>query len=127
MHILKLGVIPVNGSYRAEWVLAFFRAARHGLKAQLTWVDGATHAASELISDHLLPLARQGLKQCGVEGADIGLYLGTIEPNQVCVKKISLASSIRRNSLPLVYGNLKVPRLRLSANPEVWTLTLPEV
>ena len=57
----------------------FFRAARHGLNAQFTWVDGATHAASELILNHLAPLARQGLKQCDVEAADFDRCLGTIE------------------------------------------------
>lgn len=57
----------------------FFRAARHGLNAQFTWVDGATHAASELILNHLAPLARQGLKQWDVEAADFDRCLGTIE------------------------------------------------
>ncbi len=39
----------------------FFAAARYGLKAQFTWVDGKRHTASGLILDHLLPLARKGL------------------------------------------------------------------
>src|SRR3954469_15062403 len=39
----------------------FFAAARFGLGAQFQWVDGQTHAASELILKHLLPLARAGL------------------------------------------------------------------
>ena len=57
----------------------FFAAARHGLSAQFNWVDGKTHSASELILDHLLPLARQGLEQASVTPADVDHYLGVIE------------------------------------------------
>ena len=57
----------------------FFAAARHGLNAQFKWVDGKTHSASTLILDHLLPLAHQGLKEAGVDPADIDRYLGVIE------------------------------------------------
>ena len=57
----------------------FFAAARYGLKAQLTWVDGKRYIAAALILDHLLPLAREGLRQSGVEGDDIERYLGTLE------------------------------------------------
>ena len=57
----------------------FFAAARYGLGARFTWVDGKRHIASALILDHLLPLARAGLRQSGVEGIDIDRYLGTIE------------------------------------------------
>ena len=57
----------------------FFAAARYGLGAQFTWVDGKRHIAPALILDHLLPLAREGLKQSGIEGEDIDRYLGTVE------------------------------------------------
>jgi CBS domain-containing protein len=57
----------------------FYRAARHGLNAQFTWVDGVSHSASALILKHLLPLARHGLKKCGVDLTDIQYYLGIIE------------------------------------------------
>jgi CBS domain-containing protein/gamma-glutamyl:cysteine ligase YbdK (ATP-grasp superfamily) len=57
----------------------FLAASRHGLNAQLTWVGGETRAAASLILEHLLPLAREGLKASGIDGADIDLYLGTIE------------------------------------------------
>jgi CBS domain-containing protein/gamma-glutamyl:cysteine ligase YbdK (ATP-grasp superfamily) len=57
----------------------FFAAARHGLNAQFTWVDGKHHIAASLILDHLLPLAREGLRQSGIETTDIDRYLGTIE------------------------------------------------
>ena len=57
----------------------FLRAARHGLNAQFTWVDGLTHAASALVVDHLLPLARAGLKHKNIASEDIDHYLGVIE------------------------------------------------
>jgi CBS domain-containing protein/gamma-glutamyl:cysteine ligase YbdK (ATP-grasp superfamily) len=57
----------------------FFAAARYGLRAQLTWVDGKRYVAAALILDHLLPSAREGLRQSGVAEADIERYLGTLE------------------------------------------------
>ncbi|MFK7987664.1 MAG: CBS domain-containing protein [Sandaracinaceae bacterium] len=57
----------------------FFAAARHGLKAQFTWLDGETLTAAELIRKRLLPLARQGLAQSNIDAEDIDRYLGIIE------------------------------------------------
>ncbi len=59
--------------------LNFFRAARHGLDAQLKWIDGESHSAPALILDHLLPLARQGLLAAQVAVEDVDKYLGVIE------------------------------------------------
>ena len=57
----------------------FFAAARHGLKAQFTWLGGKSHTATSLILDHLLPLARRGLKDSGIVAEDVDTYLGVIE------------------------------------------------
>jgi CBS domain-containing protein/gamma-glutamyl:cysteine ligase YbdK (ATP-grasp superfamily) len=57
----------------------FFAAARHGLQAQLTWIKGENVPASDLILNHLLPLARQGLKESAIDSEDVDRYLGTIE------------------------------------------------
>jgi CBS domain-containing protein/gamma-glutamylcysteine synthetase len=57
----------------------FFAAARHGLSAQFNWIDGESRAASSLILDHLLPLARQGLLSADVDTADVDKYLNVIE------------------------------------------------
>jgi CBS domain-containing protein len=57
----------------------FFAAARHGLKAQFTWLGGKSYTVTSLILDHLLPLARAGLEQSGIEAKDIDNYLGVIE------------------------------------------------
>ncbi len=57
----------------------FFAAAQNGLNAQLSWVGGRLEPASGLILDTLIPLARVGLKDSGVDGGDIDTYLGTLE------------------------------------------------
>jgi CBS domain-containing protein len=57
----------------------FFRAARHGLDAQFNWLDGRSAPVSSLVLEELLPLARQGLNNAGVELAETSKYLGIIE------------------------------------------------
>jgi CBS domain-containing protein/gamma-glutamyl:cysteine ligase YbdK (ATP-grasp superfamily) len=57
----------------------FWAAARYGLKAQFTWVNGMSYGSSRLILEHLIPLARAGLKARKIDSSDIDLYLGTLE------------------------------------------------
>ena len=57
----------------------FLAAARHGLEAQLSWVEQSPMPASQLILEELLPLAREGLETPGLEQENIDLYLGVIE------------------------------------------------
>ncbi|HEX8188902.1 MAG TPA: glutamate-cysteine ligase family protein [Pyrinomonadaceae bacterium] len=57
----------------------FFAAGRHGLGAQFRWVGGESRTASDLILEHLLPIAREGLAASRIDAADVDLYLGTIE------------------------------------------------
>lgn len=57
----------------------FFASARHGLDAPLTWVDGKTGTAREVIRSTLLPLAREGLEAGNINSDDIDRYLGIIE------------------------------------------------
>lgn len=57
----------------------FISAARLGLNAQMTWVDGHFGPVSKLILDHLLPLAREGLKSKGVNSGDINRYLDVLQ------------------------------------------------
>jgi CBS domain-containing protein len=57
----------------------FLAAARDGLKARLTWLGGREVGAAELLLDELLPQARHGLAQAGVEAADLDRYLGVVE------------------------------------------------
>lgn len=56
----------------------FFAAARHGLNAQLRWLDGKSLSAASLILNDLLPLARAGLKQASVDSAETDKYLGIV-------------------------------------------------
>lgn len=57
----------------------FFAAARHGLNAQLRWLDGKSTSATSLILNDLLPLARVGLNEARVDSSDIDKYLGVLE------------------------------------------------
>ena len=57
----------------------FLAAARHGLDAHLTWFDGETLPAQQLICERLLPMARRGLEAGGIDAADIERYLDTVE------------------------------------------------
>jgi hypothetical protein len=62
-----------------EAKLNFLSAARHGLAAQLTWLDGETVPAQTLLRDRLIPLAREGLLGSGVDQGDVDRYLGVID------------------------------------------------
>lgn len=44
----------------------FYAAARHGLEAELAWLDGRRYAARDLVLDAALPLAREGLQGFGL-------------------------------------------------------------
>jgi len=57
----------------------FVAAARYGLKANLHWCHGEEFRADQLILERLLPLARQGLAQRGIDAADSSRYLDVIE------------------------------------------------
>lgn len=57
----------------------FFAAARHGLKSQLSWIDGRDYPAASLALEQLLPLARAGLQQAGVDSDLNDRYLSVIE------------------------------------------------
>ena len=58
----------------------FFTAARRGLHAKLFWPKvGREVPVTELILKHLLPMAREGLLQWGVDGGDVDHYLDIIE------------------------------------------------
>jgi hypothetical protein len=48
----------------------FYRAARDGLNARLTWLDGQEIEARRLLRDELLPMAQEGLARLEVNDAD---------------------------------------------------------
>ncbi len=57
----------------------FLAAAREGLRAQQIWFDDQQVTAQELLLDNLLPLAREGLAESGIDEEDIERYIGTVE------------------------------------------------
>jgi gamma-glutamyl:cysteine ligase YbdK (ATP-grasp superfamily) len=57
----------------------FYTGARYGLEARLQWLDGKTCSVVELCRDCLLPLARQGLRELGIDHHEIDHWLGIIE------------------------------------------------
>jgi hypothetical protein len=57
----------------------FYAAARDGLDAQLTWLDGRKRPVSSLLLDQLIPLARYGLGLLEIDAADRDLYLGIVK------------------------------------------------
>ncbi|HVH44881.1 MAG TPA: CBS domain-containing protein [Labilithrix sp.] len=57
----------------------FYNAARDGLSARFTWLDGEEVIAQPFVLDRLLPIAEAGLSRGGVDDADIKKYLGVVE------------------------------------------------
>ena len=80
----------------------FFAAARHGLNAQLRWLDGKSLSATSLILNDLLPLARAGLKEANVDSNDIDKYLGVVEER---VRSGQTGAQWMLNSLASLKGN----------------------
>jgi len=57
----------------------FYQAARLGLDAEITWLDGQRVKLHALILDELLPMARQGLRWLGIDEAESARYLDVIQ------------------------------------------------
>ena len=56
----------------------FYRAARHGLDAPITWFDGRQGSLAELCRRRLLPQARRGLLAMGLEAAEVEPWLAIL-------------------------------------------------
>jgi CBS domain-containing protein len=56
-----------------------YAAARDGLGARFTWLDGEETLAQPLILDRLIPLAKAGLDRAGVDPQDSARYLGILQ------------------------------------------------
>lgn len=57
----------------------FYTAAREGVGAHFTWLDGEEISATHLILDKLLPIAEAGLRRQNIVDEDVKRYLGTID------------------------------------------------
>lgn len=56
----------------------FLGAARDGIRAQMNWFNDSHLPAKQLILEQLLPLAREGLQEAGIDQDDIDRYLGVL-------------------------------------------------
>lgn len=56
----------------------FFAAARYGLKAGFTWLDGSSVSARELLRERLIPLATECLHEEGLSSSDVATYMGIV-------------------------------------------------
>ena len=78
----ELGATIEDVTQRMEFDHAqanFYSAARDGLCAQFTWLDGEEIPANRLILDRLLPAAEAGLRREKIDEDDIKRYLGIID------------------------------------------------
>jgi hypothetical protein len=67
---------PPEGGFAFEKARAnFYAAARDGLQANLTWLDGSAIDARTLLLEEILPMARRGLKTLDIDADDIDRYL----------------------------------------------------
>lgn len=56
----------------------FLAAARDGIRAQMNWFNDTHLPVKQLIIEQLLPLAREGLQEAGIDQDDIDRYLGVL-------------------------------------------------
>ena len=56
----------------------FLAAARDGIRAQMNWFNDTHLPAKQLVLEQLLPLAREGLQEAGIDADDIDKYLGVV-------------------------------------------------
>jgi len=72
---------PLPAEQRLPFATAkanFYRAARHGLMADVEWLDGRQGSMMALCREQLLPLARQGLIQLGLDADEVTHWLAII-------------------------------------------------
>lgn len=56
----------------------FYEAARYGLQCSTHWLDGRLRPLREVLIEHCIPLAAEGLARLGIEAAHTGHFLGII-------------------------------------------------
>jgi len=80
--MMELGAQIEDVTKRMEFDHAnanFYTAAREGLGANFTWLDGEEIIAYRLVLDKLLPMAEAGLRREKIAEEDIKKYLGIID------------------------------------------------
>ncbi|QPJ62789.1 MAG: hypothetical protein G3M70_13245 [Candidatus Nitronauta litoralis] len=61
----------------------FYKAAQHGLRAEIKWIGGKSILIQTLLEQTLLPIAKEGLQKSGVHQVDIDYYLGDVIENRI--------------------------------------------
>lgn len=61
----------------------FYRAAKHGLQANVNWAGGKSIALLTLLEQSLLPNAKKGLEMAGLLSEDIDYYLDDVMGNRI--------------------------------------------
>ena len=56
----------------------FYRACKHGLNSEITWLDGKNTNIQKLLHENLLPKARAALKKYHIQEQDIVRYIDNI-------------------------------------------------
>jgi len=80
--IISMLALPEAAEERLPFAAArdnFYRAARHGIEAQVQWLHGAPGRLGNLILEQLLPLADTGLQGIGVPADEAARWLSIIE------------------------------------------------
>ncbi len=86
----------------------FYAAARDGIAAQLCW-QSKKCSAQTLLTQQLLPLARQGLASLGLDKQDIEYYLGIIQSR---IETGQTGSVWQRQSANKLNGDLQAMTLQ---------------
>jgi CBS domain-containing protein len=79
----------------------FYAAARDGLAARMTWLDGESVLAQPLLLERLLPLAAAGLARGGVARTLVARYLEVLERR---VRNLQTGARWAANSLKQMHG-----------------------
>ncbi len=64
----------------------FAKAAQFGIDSKFNWFGEGKIPASTLLTEEIIPMAREGLTERGIDSADIDKYMGIVEER---VKKVS--------------------------------------
>ncbi|MBE2250108.1 MAG: CBS domain-containing protein [Myxococcus sp.] len=78
-----------------------YAAARDGLRARFTWLNGEEVLAQPFVLERLLPLAKAGLERAKVNQQDVDRYIGIVERR---VRSLHTGSSWQINSLVRMKG-----------------------
>ncbi|MCK4707957.1 MAG: glutamate--cysteine ligase, partial [Gammaproteobacteria bacterium] len=57
----------------------FYKAARHGLDANIKWIDGENYPLQQLFKEKLIAYAEQGLKELEIVESDIEFFINIIK------------------------------------------------